>query len=80
MTLQFPPQSELVGVKGAGDLALRRLDLSSLSSVRRCAAELLRRESRLDLLVLNAGVMMCPPKPRTEDGFDMQARQFFFQH
>ncbi len=53
-------------------MVLRLLDLSSLASVRRCAREIQEEESRLDLLICNAGVMMCGADPKTEDGFDMQ--------
>ena len=48
-----------------------KLDLSSLASVRECAAAVLEKEPCIDLLVNNAGVMMCP-QWKTEDGFDMQ--------
>jgi NAD(P)-dependent dehydrogenase (short-subunit alcohol dehydrogenase family) len=47
------------------------LDLGSLTSVRACAAEMLERHPRLDLLVNNAGVMYTP-FDRTEDGFELQ--------
>lgn len=47
------------------------LDLSSLASVRRCAADVLARVDRLDVLVNNAGVMFTP-LGRTEDGFELQ--------
>ncbi|MEU0743848.1 oxidoreductase [Streptomyces sp. NPDC006134] len=47
-----------------------RLDLASLESVRRAAAEVRRRHGRLDLLVNNAGVMF-PPYRHTADGFEV---------
>jgi retinol dehydrogenase-12 len=65
-------EEELRGQKNTGELTLGLLDLSSLESVRECAARLLKEEQRLDILVLNAGVMTCPALPRTKDGFDMQ--------
>ncbi|MCG8589468.1 MAG: oxidoreductase [Proteobacteria bacterium] len=46
------------------------LDLTSLKSVAE-AAEIAKREPRLDVLVNNAGVMI-PPLTRTEDGFELQ--------
>lgn len=47
------------------------LDLASLQSVRACAAELLARCPRIDVLVNNAGVMAIPLR-RTAEGFEMQ--------
>ncbi|GGA39326.1 oxidoreductase [Dyella nitratireducens] len=52
------------------DLFFLPLDLSDLDSVRQ-AAELVRRESRIDALVNNAGVMT-PPLMRTKQGFELQ--------
>src|SRR5882762_5640198 len=47
------------------------LDLASLASVRTFATKL-RSESKLDLLVNNAGVMRIPQRELTEDGFEKQ--------
>lgn len=47
------------------------LDLASLKSVRQCAEEINRTESRLDILINNAGIMACPHW-KTEDGIEMQ--------
>lgn len=60
-------------VKKTGNLNVfnRSLDLASLDSVRRFVAEFLKEESRLDVLINNAGIMMCP-KMLTKDGFEMQ--------
>ena len=58
------------GRKPGADLAWIRLDLTRLKSVE-AAAEMVKREHRLDVLVNNAGVMV-PPKTRTEDGFELQ--------
>jgi NAD(P)-dependent dehydrogenase (short-subunit alcohol dehydrogenase family) len=52
-------------------LELVPLDLGSLDSVRRAAAEILAAHESLDLLVNNAGVMGIPEQ-RTADGFEMQ--------
>jgi NAD(P)-dependent dehydrogenase (short-subunit alcohol dehydrogenase family) len=51
-------------------LAVVRLDLASLASVRAAAAELRAGWPRLDLLINNAGVMEVPYE-RTEDGFEL---------
>ncbi|WP_369056213.1 oxidoreductase [Kineococcus terrestris] len=47
------------------------LDTADLASVRRAAADVLRRRSSVDVLVNNAGVM-APPLGRTVDGFETQ--------
>ncbi|EPE34789.1 NAD(P)-binding Rossmann-fold containing protein [Glarea lozoyensis ATCC 20868] len=47
------------------------LDLSDLSSVASCAAELQNREERLDILFLNAGIMLVPPA-LTAQGYEIQ--------
>ncbi|MCP2167038.1 SDR family NAD(P)-dependent oxidoreductase [Goodfellowiella coeruleoviolacea] len=57
-------------VPGA-DLAVQRLDLASLDSVRAAAAELRAAHPRIDLLINNAGVMDTP-KQTTRDGFELQ--------
>lgn len=54
-----------------GELIVFPLDLSSLKSVRNFAKEILQKEKRIDLLINNAGIMMCP-FGRTEDGFEQQ--------
>jgi NAD(P)-dependent dehydrogenase (short-subunit alcohol dehydrogenase family) len=53
------------------DVALRRLDLTSLESVRTAAAELHAAYPKIDLLINNAGVMLTP-KQTTIDGFELQ--------
>ncbi|TGD89022.1 SDR family NAD(P)-dependent oxidoreductase [Mycolicibacterium sp. CH28] len=55
----------------AADLAVRKLDLGSLASVREAAAEIGAAYPRIDLLINNAGVMY-PPKQTTVDGFELQ--------
>ncbi|XP_063837637.1 retinol dehydrogenase 13-like [Ostrinia nubilalis] len=54
-----------------GKLVIMKCDLSSLKSVRECAQEILDTEPQINILVNNAGVMMCP-KGETEDGFEIQ--------
>ncbi|KAI1886012.1 hypothetical protein AGOR_G00209660 [Albula goreensis] len=56
---------------GNGNVVVRHLDLASLYSVRQFAKEYLVTEERLDILINNAGVMMCP-KWLTEDGYETQ--------
>ncbi|GES65927.1 short-chain dehydrogenase [Aspergillus terreus] len=50
---------------------LLTLDLSSLESVKACAADFLSRSSSLNILIENAGVM-APPEGRTKEGFETQ--------
>ncbi|KAJ4125946.1 hypothetical protein NW765_001721 [Fusarium oxysporum] len=51
-------------------VSLLELDLSSFESIKSAAAEFLKREDRLDVLLLNAGVMGAPPT-LTKDGYEM---------
>ncbi|CAG2105788.1 unnamed protein product, partial [Medioppia subpectinata] len=53
------------------NIKLLSLDLSSLKSVRKCVEELSGLETKVDILINNAGVMACP-EWQTEDGFEMQ--------
>ncbi|XP_037569231.1 dehydrogenase/reductase SDR family member on chromosome X homolog [Dermacentor silvarum] len=48
---------------------LLHLDLSSMASVKTFAENILKSESKLDLLICNAGVMLMPYQ-ETEDGFE----------
>ncbi|KAH8165399.1 hypothetical protein CIB48_g2878 [Xylaria polymorpha] len=50
---------------------LLELDLESLASVRACAAEFLSKNTSLNILICNGGVMI-PPEGRTKDGFETQ--------
>ncbi|TXC05090.1 hypothetical protein FocTR4_00000315 [Fusarium oxysporum f. sp. cubense] len=50
--------------------SLLELDLSSFESIKSAAAEFLKREDKLDVLLLNAGVMGAPPT-LTKDGYEM---------
>lgn len=60
-------------------VALAELDLASLGSVRRFAAEQAEQGARIDVLLNNAGVMAVP-YGRTEDGFEMQIGTNHFGH
>ncbi|KAJ8733851.1 hypothetical protein PYW07_014402 [Mythimna separata] len=54
-----------------GNIVLAKCDLTSLKSVRELAQNILDTEPQINILVNNAGIMMCP-KSETEDGFEMQ--------
>jgi NAD(P)-dependent dehydrogenase (short-subunit alcohol dehydrogenase family) len=53
------------------DIQYIPLDLASLSSIKEAAEHFNRNNSRLDILVLNAGVM-AEPAARTPDGYEIQ--------
>lgn len=52
-------------------LTFIQADLTSLSSLKTAAANFLARETRLDILFANAGIMATPPG-LTEDGYEIQ--------
>ncbi|KAG7317075.1 hypothetical protein KOW79_019373 [Hemibagrus wyckioides] len=56
---------------GNGNVVVRHLDLASFFSVRQFAQEYISTEDRLDILINNAGVMMCPHS-LTVDGYETQ--------
>jgi len=64
---------------GSDLVEIMHLDLASLKSVRKCAETLIEKEDKVDYLINNAGVMMCPDW-KTEDGFDMQMGTNHFGH
>ena len=45
---------------GTGELIFEKLDLVSLSSVKTFADNVIKAESKLDLLINNAGIMILP--------------------
>lgn len=64
-------KQECIGDEHLGQLQITELDLGSLKSIRTCAQTLLKTERTIDLLVNNAGIMMCP-EGKTKDGFELQ--------
>ncbi|XP_037305043.2 retinol dehydrogenase 14b isoform X1 [Pungitius pungitius] len=54
-----------------GEVVVKHLDLASLKSVRAFCEEIKAEESRIDVLINNAGVYQCP-YTKTEEGFEMQ--------
>ncbi|KAL2808465.1 hypothetical protein BJX63DRAFT_409173 [Aspergillus granulosus] len=55
-----------------GDLVPLLLDLSDLSTIKKSADEFLAKESQLNVLWNNAGVMFPPEGARTVQGYEMQ--------
>ena len=58
--------------KSSGSLLYHDLDLADLPSVKRSADAFLAKESRLDVLWNNAGVMLPPAGSRTKQGYELQ--------
>ncbi|XP_033733806.1 retinol dehydrogenase 12-like [Pecten maximus] len=56
---------------GNNDISIQSLDLASLDSVRKFAERINKNEEKIDILINNAGVMLCP-KWQSEDGYEMQ--------
>lgn len=60
---------------------VKQLDLASLRSVREFAADILKTEPRLDVLINNAGIVLNSSKVQlTEDGFEMGFQSNFLGH
>lgn len=53
-----------------GELVIRQLDLNSLNKVRECAQEILDTESKIHILINNAGIFGSSER-LTDDGFEM---------
>ncbi|XP_018583404.1 retinol dehydrogenase 12-like isoform X2 [Scleropages formosus] len=63
-------QKEIIEDSGNQDVVIRRLDLSDIKSIREFA-EIINKEKQVNILINNAGIMMCPYS-KTVDGFEMQ--------
>ena len=62
-----------------GEVIVHKMDLASLESISACAEQLGNSLEKIDILINNAGVMMCPDL-KTEDGFEMQIGTNHFGH
>jgi NAD(P)-dependent dehydrogenase (short-subunit alcohol dehydrogenase family) len=58
--------------RSSGKLVFLSLDLADLSTIKRSADEFLSLERRLDVLWLNAGVMIPPQGSKTAQGYELQ--------
>jgi NAD(P)-dependent dehydrogenase (short-subunit alcohol dehydrogenase family) len=63
--------AEIKEKSGSKDVHFLQLDLASLDSVREFANNFRSLESKLDILINNAGIMACP-RMKTKDGFELQ--------
>jgi len=67
-------EAELGQVKGTGEVSWKLLNLASQESIEKCSNSILADEERIDILVLNAGVLSLSDTPkmkRTPDGFEL---------
>lgn len=64
-------REEILSKHPQSDIKVMHLDLGSLSSIKKFARDVMNNFERLDILINNAGVMMCPYS-KTEDGFEIQ--------
>ncbi|KAK6379334.1 hypothetical protein LTS17_006252 [Exophiala oligosperma] len=62
----------LAGVLEPGKVELLQLDTASFESVRACARDFLTKESKLNILINNAGIMAVPERVLTKDGHEAQ--------
>lgn len=60
------------------NIVVRKLDLSSLQSVREFAQQINQEETRLDVLIHNAGTAETFRKKVTEDGLEMTMATNYF--
>ncbi|XP_023031495.1 retinol dehydrogenase 12-like [Drosophila willistoni] len=64
-------RQEIVDETKNNNIFTRLLDLSSLDSIRQFAKDFKAEQTKLHILINNAGVMRCP-RNLTKDGFEMQ--------
>jgi NAD(P)-dependent dehydrogenase (short-subunit alcohol dehydrogenase family) len=57
-----------------------RMDLAEQASVRKAAAELLEKVSRIDALICNAAIAQVPTRKLTVDGFESQLGVNYYGH
>lgn len=67
-------------VDDTSNIIIKALDLDSLKSIKTFADDILATESRIDLLVLNAGIMALPKLEFTSSGFEKQIGVNHFGH
>lgn len=70
---------EIIESSGNDNVTCKQLDLSDIKSIKEFAEGINRDEEKLDILINNAGVMVCP-YGKTADGFEMQIGVNHFGH
>ena len=64
----------------SADVSFSVVDMADLASIRGFAEQLATRETALDLLINNAGVMAVPDRRETKDGFELQFGTNYLGH
>ncbi|KAM8731317.1 retinol dehydrogenase 12 [Acanthopagrus schlegelii] len=64
-------RTDILEDTGNENLVIRKLDLSDTKSIRAFAELINKEEKQVNILINNAGIMMCPHS-KTVDGFEMQ--------
>ncbi|XP_051969284.1 retinol dehydrogenase 12-like isoform X1 [Xyrauchen texanus] len=64
-------RKELMEDSGNQNIVINKLDLSDTKSIRAFAELINKEEKKVNILINNAGIMMCPFS-KTADGFEMQ--------
>ncbi|XP_031652722.1 retinol dehydrogenase 12 isoform X1 [Oncorhynchus kisutch] len=62
---------EVIQGSGSQNVVIKKLDLSDTKSIQEFAETINKEETKLNILINNAGVMVCP-YGKTADGFEMQ--------
>lgn len=62
---------EIINEYKDADITVSELDLTSLASIKDFAERIINSYNRLEILINNAGIMMCPYS-KTQDGFEIQ--------
>lgn len=62
---------EIISETGNDKIIVRKLDLSSQASIREFAAEILRTERKIDVLIHNSGCASTSKKKKSIDGLEM---------
>jgi len=73
------PAAEDIRKETQGEVVVEKMDLASLDSIKECVERMKKNIDKIDILINNAGVMMCPLY-RTKDDFEMQIGTNHFGH
>jgi short-subunit dehydrogenase len=75
-----PVMQKIKKINDAVSLSFFYIDLASLTSVRKAAAELNRKVEKIDYLINNAGIMGIPEFKKSEDRIELQFASNHVRH